>query len=701
MTNKKFKLAAMSMALTACVAAQPLVANATGTDDIQEPVSNINENSTTPESDISNEKGSIQSEDGSTHSSINKTTEADLIAAVKEKMSDLSNGDQLKLSGKKTYTITKNADGTYTVSDGELKDEILSAANIEKTVTEIVKKIASNYINYGDLKAKDIWELLDLQQVYADGTNNQYTGNKGCDSYWPEKGYENIQGDPNNNWAAVKDTDGKTVGENFGQYKTTEFDHLGLDAEVTIEDETGKKFDGLILSEDLTFNYGRKEQIAGYVDTDKYPDKDSSKKNNYDKKELHEITAPSKASLNENITTATGKVWNGTRYVYKDKLVYNYGSSTNAFDGKRFYNISGQVAYDKRGENLTEEKADEVLESLLKDNPNATIVPIQTEDGKTVYNVYANVTNLNALGYMTASANTCGNQNTGTWTPGSGVYSGSNNAGGYELRIQGLRLVNGKVQGNYGVKYSLGLTTIRNTTGSDSTLTMDKTTTTTTKTDTKELIGGNGGTKSGNFSYDYSHPEKKEFSWAESDTKGTGEGTYSSFATWVKNLFNGKSKKQTKTDGSFDYKYSYTTVSDLEAASKTQTVEKHAEADYTYKTIEVKDVDIVDQEVIVITPEEDGDEDPVPPTTPELPPVQDAAPDTPVEPETPVLTPVQDAAPDAPVLPTNAVLPAVQDARALPQTGVNWLAAIGLALSGFSLMVGGAWASLTGKNAKH
>ena len=28
MTNKKFKVAAMSMALTACVAAQPLIANA-------------------------------------------------------------------------------------------------------------------------------------------------------------------------------------------------------------------------------------------------------------------------------------------------------------------------------------------------------------------------------------------------------------------------------------------------------------------------------------------------------------------------------------------------------------------------------------------------------------------------------------------------------------------------------------------------
>ena len=64
-------------------------------------------------------------------------------------------------------------------------------------------------------------------------------------------------------------------------------------------------------------------------------------------------------------------------------------------------------------------------------------------------------------------------------------------------------------------------------------------------------------------------------------------------------------------------------------------------------------------------------------------------------------TMVQDAKPDAPVLPADPALPAVQDAHALPQTGVNWLAAIGLALSGMTLMITGAFASLTGKNAKH
>ena len=49
MTNKKFKVAAMSMALTACVAAQPLIANAAD-ENINSNDANVNESqsSTSP-----------------------------------------------------------------------------------------------------------------------------------------------------------------------------------------------------------------------------------------------------------------------------------------------------------------------------------------------------------------------------------------------------------------------------------------------------------------------------------------------------------------------------------------------------------------------------------------------------------------------------------------------------------------------------
>ena len=118
--------------------------------------------------------------------------------------------------------------------------------------------------------------------------------------------------------------------------------------------------------------------------------------------------------------------------------------------------------------------------------------------------------------------------------------------------------------------------------------------------------------------------------------------------------------------------------------------------DYNYTSIETRKVTVSGEETVIVPPV-------TPPVDPDTPdgPVEDETPDEVVTPETPELPPVQDAKPDAPVLPADPALPAVQDAHALPQTGVNWLAAIGLALSGMTLMITGAFASLTGKNAKH
>ena len=104
------------------------------------------------------------------------------------------------------------------------------------------------------------------------------------------------------------------------------------------------------------------------------------------------------------------------------------------------------------------------------------------------------------------------------------------------------------------------------------------------------------------------------------------------------------------------------------------------------------------------------DNDPTTPTTP------DVKPDTPATPETPENPPVQDVTPgtadttpadgtvlpggaqatDAPdaaadttVTPASVKKPAVQSAKTLPQTGSNWLAVLGTALSGAFLMAAG------------
>lgn len=95
------------------------------------------------------------------------------------------------------------------------------------------------------------------------------------------------------------------------------------------------------------------------------------------------------------------------------------------------------------------------------------------------------------------------------------------------------------------------------------------------------------------------------------------------------------------------------------------------------------------------TPDPDQPDTPVSPVSPEgptTPPVQDATPDapaeTPVTPENPANPPVQDAAPDAPA----------STVSTLPKTGVNWIAALAMGLSGLTLMAAGAFTSLFRKS---
>ena len=625
-----------------------------------------------------------------TKENINKTNDKALIDAVQEKLNALSSGDELKMSGKKEYTVKKNADGSFTISGGSssTSETIKDAAAVTTKITTIIKEIASNYINYGDLTKEDIWNLLDLQQVYADGTDNEYITNKdkpATDSYWPEDGYQNISYKKGN----------VTYGET-GQ-PTTNFSHMSLDAEVSIKDEaTNTTYDGLILRDDLSFQYGRKEQIAGWCDNSKYPDKSYDGRTTYNKNQLHQTTGAKDASLSTDISVTSGQIWNGTSYRQtNDKLTYSYTEEeSNAFSGKRFYNISGQVAYDKRETTKYQDVANAKLDELKADGlKDARIVSYKDKNGDTVYNVYAHVTNLEAIGYMTASANTSANQNRSTWYPGCGyAYYGDSNGGDYDLRIQGLKLVDGKVQGNYGVKYSLGLTTTRTANATDNILTVDKTTTTTITptSSTTNLPDGNRSTTNGSFAYDYTQDHTDSLG---SPVTCTGTGHYTSFRQLFTSTFIGNGTGH-EDSGSFHYTYRTEKDADPAPVSKVTTVDKTAHITYDRITVESRDVLIPGTEIVHIDPDgggDDGDDEII----------EEKDPDSSVLPGTPELPPVQDAKPDAPVLPADPALPAVQDAHALPQTGVNWLAAIGLALSGMTLMITGAFASLTGKNAKH
>lgn len=152
-----------------------------------------------------------------------------------------------------------------------------------------------------------------------------------------------------------------------------------------------------------------------------------------------------------------------------------------------------------------------------------------------------------------------------------------------------------------------------------------------------------------------------------------------------------------KLTGAFGFNYTTTKDAEVTEASKKACVKTDSSVKYHYSYVERQELDPITETKTVTTPaDDDGDDDDGGDKI-----IEEKDSDSPVLPGTPELPPVQDAKPDAPVLPADPALPAVQDAHALPQTGVNWLAAIGLALSGMTLMITGAFASLTGKNAKH
>lgn len=615
---------------------------------------------------------------------LNAGTIDQLVGEVEKKVSGLETGDQLKLTGKngQSYTIERTAAG-YVLKDGKgvsLGEALDKIADVRKELVSVItEKFVSNDTNY-NMSGQDIWNLLDIQQVYADGSADDNNGKPAMDSYWPEFGWENIsQG---------------TKGESYNT--PTHFDSLSLDADVSFKstDEKGKEKveTGLLLSDDLTFTYGHKEDIANWCDLSKYPDQkfDGS---TYQNKEAMHTPNPKDASLSSTITTEKGYVWNNDTksYQYTDnKLTYNYGTDNNSFNGKRFYKVSGKVAYDQQldtsSKKAAERKRDELINAGKKQ---ATVVAYTNKAGKTQYRVYAEVTELNAIGYMTASANTAYKQNyvngengEWPWTPGSSIYNGKN-AGDYSLSLQGLKLVNGKVQGNYAVNYSVGTTITKSNSGMNNVLTLGQKTTTTVRTDES-----NEAAHSGSYSASYTC----RVAGAEGTATG---GTYKSFTEIIRNIFKGKGENS-YDEGNFSYTYKSTDpeVLQISAVSKAETTTTTAHIGYNYTTIsETETIVVVPPE----TPDDDGDDgddggDDI---------IEDETSDSPVLPGTPELPPVQDAKPDAPVLPADPALPAVQDAHALPQTGVNWLAAIGLALSGMTLMITGAFASLLGKNAKH
>lgn len=402
---------------------------------------------------------------------------------------------------------------------------------------------------------------------------------------------------------------------------------------------------------------------------------------------------------------------------------YDRGNPNNCPDKSAYYKLTGTVAYDPIKENgsiklyqggydgwhwvsaedqainayLKATGSSKTAASLTKKERNAIVgtyvVKIGTtgtnSTGESGYQVYLKTSELTAYGYMTRDANTCINstykRQDGTW----------GYVGGYDLMISKLTQVSeGKVVGQTEstIKTITAPLSIRSSQDfANRLLELNKQTTTHKTSESATAYGEN---TSGGFNGAYTQDKSETVTGS-----GTGKGHYTTFTEVLKKLFTGSGSKE-HDEGKVSYTYRTTDKVNTTPVSKETVTTTDAHVDYNYTSIETRKVTVSGEETVIVPPV-------TPPVDPDTPdgPVEDETPDEVVTPETPELPPVQDATPDdaapeTPVLPSDVVLPAVQDATALPQTGVNWMAALGMAFSGMLLTIAGAFASLKYKE-KH
>lgn len=400
---------------------------------------------------------------------------------------------------------------------------------------------------------------------------------------------------------------------------------------------------------------------------------------------------------------------------------YDRGNRNNNPDRSAYYKLTGTVAYDPIKENGSIKlyqgqwgdywnpgisAEDEAINAYLKATGSSKtyrdlttkernaivgtyVVKIGTtgtnSTGESGYQVYLKSSELTAYGYMSRDANTCINstykRQDGTW----------GYVGGYDLMISELTQVReGKVVGQTEstIKTITAPLSIRSSQDfAKRLLELNKQTTTTHKTG--EGATAYGENTSGDFDGTYTQKKSETV-----EGSGTGKGHYTTFTEVLKKIFSGSGSKE-HDEGSVSYTHRTTDKVNTTPVSKETVTTTDAHVDYNYTSIETRTVTVNGEETVIVPPV-------TPPVDPDTPdgPVEDETPDEVVTPETPELPAVQDAAPDEVVLPAEPELPAVQDATALPQTGVNWMAALGMAFSGMLLMVVGAFTSLKYKE-KH
>ena len=517
-------------------------------------------------------------------------------------------------------------------------------------------------INYKNMSDAEIVAMLKKQKDDADAEGKTYTG-------------EGVK----HNW----DGSHSTTGSNPNY-----IGHLDLATDSDLHLEDGSTADAILL------NTGDKKfKFEWNMDAEALVNKD--KKDN-------------RAKFDDSISYDEGKMNDGSgsgelgHYEYQRKYTGSWiaPDSNNYPHESAYYRLTGTIAYNSLEDGKeydTWDDANNALADWAKDHsndtdykPNIVALSKKNKQGKkiTVYKAYTYESSLTAYGYMSKDSNTCVNIGYGK-----DEYGRPKWAGGFDLRISGLTQVTKTESSAHGKNYYdyyadiTKYKTVEQTSRPLANRLLDvipgtKTVPTeTTNTDTGSGLFG---------SYDQNHSETHNY---EKPFTGAGTAEYTTYRTWADTTadWDGEFEKLT---GAFGFNYTTTKDAKVTEASKKTGVKTDSSVKYHYSYVERQELDPITETKTVTTPDDDDGDggDKI---------IEEKDHDSPVLPGTPELPPVQDAKPDAPVLPADPALPAVQDAHALPQTGVNWLAAIGLALSGMTLMITGAFASLTGKNAKH
>lgn len=527
------------------------------------------------------------------------------------------------------------------------------------TKVEMIITYFKTAINYKNMSDDEIVAMLKKQKEDADKEGKSYTG-------------EGVK----HNWDGSHSTKGSNPNYIGHLDLATDSDLLledGSTADAILLNEGNKKFkfEWNMSAEDLV-NKDKKDNRAKFQDSISY---DDGKQNGGDGSKGH------------------------YEYERQDTGSWIAPDSNNYPHESAYYRLTGTIAYNSLEDGKeydTWNDANKALADWVKDHPNdkdykPNIVALSKKDKWDrviiVYKAYTYESSLTAYGYMSKDSNTCVNSGYGDTGYGRAW------AGGFDLRISGLTQVTKTESSAHGKNYYDYYADI----------TKYKTEEKTSRPLANRLLDVIPGTKtvptettntdtgSGLFgSYDQDHREDHNY---EKPFTGAGTAEYTTYRTWedTKAEWDGEFEKLT---GAFGFNYTTTKDAKVTKASKKTGVKTNSSVKYHYSYVERQELDPITETKTVTTPDDDDGDggDKI---------IEEKDHDSPVLPGTPELPPVQDAKPDAPVLPADPALPAVQDAHALPQTGVNWLAAIGLALSGMTLMITGAFASLTGKNAKH